>query len=60
MNLDDLHNEKLAAYSRENDKPDICCECDECPDTCGYNSEDCLQRAAEAAAEDRFDALREL
>ncbi len=45
--------------TRENECPDICCECDEDPDSCGYVPEDCEQAAEEAAAEDLFEARRE-
>jgi len=45
--------------TRKDDLPDICCECDEDPDLCGTCWEDCEQAAAEAAAEDAFEARRE-
>ena len=45
--------------TRENERPDICCECDEDPDICGRDPEDCEQAAAEDAAENAFEARRE-
>ena len=45
--------------TREDDLPDICCECDECTDTCGKCVLDCEQAAAEEAAEIAFEARRE-
>jgi hypothetical protein len=45
--------------TRENERPDICCECDEDPGICGNCLLDCEQAAEEAAAEDLFEARRE-
>ena len=45
--------------THKDEPPDICCECDEDPDLCGKCVEDCEQAAAEAAAEDAFEARRE-
>jgi hypothetical protein len=45
--------------TRENERLDICCECDCDPDICGREPEDCEQAAEEAAAEDLFEARRE-
>ena len=45
--------------TRETVLPDICSECDVGPDTCGKCVLDCEQAAAEAAAEDAFEARRE-
>jgi hypothetical protein len=45
--------------TRENERPDICCECDEDTDICGYNPEDCEQAAAEEAADNAVEASRE-
>jgi hypothetical protein len=45
--------------TRENERPDMCCECDEDPDTCGYASEECEQAAVEDAAENNFEARRD-
>ena len=45
--------------TRENDRLDICCECEWDPDTCGYDPGDCEQAAAQDAAENAFEASRE-
>jgi hypothetical protein len=48
-----------AANTRENERPDICEGCDNCPEECGMNAEDCEAQMAEAAAEERFEAMRD-
>ena len=45
--------------TRENERTCICYECDEDPDICGYDPEDCEQTAVEEAAENAFEARRE-
>jgi hypothetical protein len=45
--------------TREDEKPCICGGCDNDPHVCGENAEDCLQSMADAAAEERRDALRD-
>lgn len=58
--VESLLLEKLKAYSRENDKPSICDDCDHDPDYCGRNVEKCEQTAAEEAEDDRYKARKEL
>jgi len=48
-----------AANTREDEKPDICEECDNCPEECRMNAEDCEEAMAQAAAEERFEAMRD-
>jgi hypothetical protein len=48
-----------AANTREDEKPDICEECDNCPEECRMNAEDCEETMAQAAAEERFEAMRD-
>ncbi len=45
--------------TRENERPDMCCECDSDPDTCGYDRKACEQAAAEDADENACEARRE-
>ena len=45
--------------TRENERPDMCCECDCDPDTCGYEPKDCEQATVEEADENTFEARRE-
>ena len=45
--------------TRENERSDICCECDCDPDICGDDPESCQQAAVEEAAENEFEASRE-
>ena len=45
--------------TRENERPDICCECDCDPDICGDDPEECEQAAVEEADEKAFEARRE-
>ena len=49
-----------AARTRENEKPDICSGCDNCPEECGYTPDECEAINAQAADEERYDAMREL
>ena len=60
MTLEELYNEKLEAHSRENEHPDICLECDCEPGSCDRDQDECMQAAAEADAEERYEARREL
>lgn len=48
-----------AANTRENERPDICDDCDNCPDECGYTSDECEAMAAQAAAEGAWEGARE-
>ena len=45
--------------TREDEPPDICCECEDDADLCGKCVLDCEQAAAEEAAENAFEARRE-
>jgi len=48
-----------AGRTRENEGLCICEGCDNCPEVCGENAEDCIGQMREAAAEAMFDAWRE-
>ena len=45
--------------TRENERPDICEDCEMEPGSCNHDMEECEQAAAEAAAEDAFEARRD-
>jgi hypothetical protein len=45
--------------ARENEGPCICEGCDNCPEECRENENDCRESMAAAAAEERREALRE-
>jgi len=57
--LEELHNEKLVAHSRENDCPEICEDCDESLDTCGNNPAECEEIAKCEAAERQWEGMRD-
>lgn len=43
----------------DDEKPDICSDCDYEPGSCSYDQEVCIQEAAEQDAENRYEGLRE-
>jgi len=57
--LEERHIEKLKAHSREDDIEEICCTCDEDPDTCGNDPGDCQDRADQDDAETRWEGMRD-
>jgi len=48
-----------AANTREDEQPDICDGCDQCPEDCGCIPDDCEVSMSEAAAEAAFEARRD-
>lgn len=52
------HAVKLAAHSRENEKPCICEDCELDPETCREDPGECEQAMYEEWAEDQYESLR--
>lgn len=59
--LEELHNEKLEAHSRENEDEqcEVCDDCEMNYPECKCNPEDCQQAADEERAESAWEGMRD-
>lgn len=58
--IKELHREKLAAHSRENEGCDLCDDCDETYPECGKDPDECQREADEESRENDYEARREM
>ena len=59
MNIDELHNEKLVAHSRELEPLEICDDCDQDWIHCGCDAHECQEAAEQDAAESNWEGARD-